>query len=50
MKQAMEAASSSDVPVRLTDEQIRTERMNTMRQKDPVLDAAVDSLDLELLD
>jgi DNA polymerase-3 subunit gamma/tau len=50
MKQAMQAASSGDVPARLTDEQIRTERMNTMRQKDPVLDAAVDSLDLELLD
>jgi DNA polymerase-3 subunit gamma/tau len=35
---------------RLTTETVRAERLASMRAKDPVLDAAVDELDLELLD
>jgi len=35
---------------RLSDEQLRAERVDAMRQKDPVLGAAIDALDLELLD
>jgi hypothetical protein len=50
MKRAMEVSSQGDSPARLTDEQIRTERVNALRQKDPILGAAIDTLDLELLD
>lgn len=49
MKRAMEAATTNG-PVRLTDEQIKAERVEKMREKDPVLGAAIDALDLELLD
>jgi len=35
---------------RLTDEAVRAERLASMRAKDPVLAAAIDELDLELLD
>jgi DNA polymerase-3 subunit gamma/tau len=37
-------------PVRLTDEMVRSERLAALRRKDPVLDAAVDALDLDLVD
>jgi DNA polymerase-3 subunit gamma/tau len=35
-------------PPRLTDEMLRSERIAAMRKKDPVLDAAIDALDLDL--
>ena len=35
---------------RLTDEMVRAERLSAMRRKDPVLDRAVDALDLDLAD
>jgi DNA polymerase-3 subunit gamma/tau len=35
---------------RLTDEAVRAERLASMRAKDPVLAAAIDELDLELID
>ncbi|MFN2603604.1 MAG: DNA polymerase III subunit gamma/tau [Gemmatimonadaceae bacterium] len=35
---------------RLTDDAVRAERLASMRAKDPVLAAAIDELDLELLD
>jgi hypothetical protein len=35
---------------RLTTEAVRAERLAAMRAKDPVLSAAIDELDLELLD
>ncbi len=51
MRQAMEAAAQTAATSgRLTDEQIRAERIATMREKDPVLNTAIDTLDLELLD
>ena len=35
---------------RITDESMRTDRVSSLRKRDPVLGAAVDALDLELLD
>jgi DNA polymerase-3 subunit gamma/tau len=35
-------------PARLTDEMVRSERIAALRKKDPVLDAAIDALDLDL--
>ncbi len=43
-------AASSAPPARLTDAMVRAERLATMRKKDPVLDRAIDVLDLELAD
>jgi hypothetical protein len=37
-------------PTRLTDEMVRSERIAALRKKDPVLDAAIDALDLDLAD
>ncbi|MEO6528897.1 MAG: DNA polymerase III subunit gamma/tau [Gemmatimonadaceae bacterium] len=37
-------------PARMTDEMVRSERLATLRKKDPVLDAAIDALDLDLAD
>jgi hypothetical protein len=44
------AAASSAPPTRLTDEMVRAERLTAMRRKDPVLDRAIDTLDLDLAD
>jgi hypothetical protein len=35
---------------RMTDEAIREERVAMLRKRDPLLGAAIDELDLELLD
>ena len=43
-------ARSSPPPQRLTDEMVRTERLATLRRRDPVLGAAIDALDLDLAD
>jgi DNA polymerase-3 subunit gamma/tau len=37
-------------PTRLTDAMVRAERIATLRKQDPVLDAAIDALDLDLAD
>ena len=37
-------------PLRVTDEMVKSERLNMLRRKDPVLDAAIDVLDLEISD
>ena len=50
MRSAMEASAQGDAPVRLSDDQRRAERTEMLRAKDPVLGAAIDALDLELLD
>ncbi|MES2358698.1 MAG: DNA polymerase III subunit gamma/tau [Gemmatimonadota bacterium] len=50
MRSAMEASSQGDPPQRLSDDQLRSERAQMLRAKDPVLGAAIDALDLELLD
>ena len=44
------AAGSSVPPARLTDEMVRLERLTAIRRKDPVLDRAIDALDLDLAD
>jgi DNA polymerase-3 subunit gamma/tau len=48
---AVRAATPSGAPpARLTDEMVRAERLTAMRRKDPVLDRAIDTLDLDLAD
>jgi DNA polymerase III subunit gamma/tau len=42
--------SAADVPKRLTEDQARQERAQLLRKKDPALDAAIEELDLELLE
>jgi hypothetical protein len=37
-------------PKRLTDEMVRSERVASLRKRDPVLGAAIDALDLDLTD
>ena len=44
------AAGSSAPPTRLTGEMVRVERLTAMRRRDPVLDRAIDALDLDLTD
>ncbi|MEO7457556.1 MAG: DNA polymerase III subunit gamma/tau [Gemmatimonadaceae bacterium] len=44
------AAAKSAPPARLTDEMVRAERLTAMRRKDPVLDRAIEALDLDLAD
>jgi hypothetical protein len=44
------AASAPTASRRLTAEAIKLERLETLRRRDPVLDAAIKELDLELLD
>ena len=41
---------SAPRPPRLTEEGARAERLKTLRAQDPSLNAAVDALDLELLE
>jgi len=43
-------ASMEAAPRRLTEQAIKAERLAALRKRDPALDAAVDALDLELLD
>ena len=50
MRTAMEASAQDESHVRLSDDQRRAERAKLLRAKDPVLGAAIDALDLELLD
>ncbi|MBA3340520.1 MAG: DNA polymerase III subunit gamma/tau [Gemmatimonadaceae bacterium] len=49
-KRGFEAAANEVAGPRLTAEAIRAERLAMLRAQDPVLDAAVKELDLELLD
>ncbi|MEO6778544.1 MAG: DNA polymerase III subunit gamma/tau [Gemmatimonadaceae bacterium] len=50
MRSAMEASTNGAAPPRLSDDERREERARMLRAKDPVLGAAIDALDLELLD
>ena len=43
-------AKAAAPPKRLTDEMIRAERIAALRKRDPVLNAAIDALDLEVAD
>jgi DNA polymerase-3 subunit gamma/tau len=42
--------SPATPPPRLTDAMVRSERIASLRKQDPVLDAAIDALDLDLVD
>ncbi len=44
------AAASTAPPVRMTDEMVRLERLTAIRRRDPVLDRAIEALDLDLAD
>ena len=50
MKRAMETTAQDSNRSRMTPEALKEERMGMLRQKDPALGAAIDELDLELLD
>jgi DNA polymerase III subunit gamma/tau len=50
MKRAMEATARDSNRSRMTPEAIKEERIGMLREKDPALGAAIDELDLELLD
>jgi DNA polymerase III subunit gamma/tau len=50
MKRAMEATALDSNRSRMTPEALKEERIGMLRQKDPALGAAIDELDLELLD
>jgi DNA polymerase-3 subunit gamma/tau len=50
MKRAMEATAQDSNRSRMTPEALKEERIGMLRQKDPALGAAIDELDLELLD
>ena len=42
------AARDAEKPVRVTDEMVKTQRLTSVRKKNPTLDAAIDVLDLEI--
>jgi hypothetical protein len=50
MKRAMETTAQDSNRSRMTPEALKQERIGMLRQKDPALGAAIDELDLELLD
>ena len=43
-------AAAPEKPVRITDEAVKSQRLASLRKKDPTLDAAIDALDLEIAD
>jgi DNA polymerase-3 subunit gamma/tau len=45
-----ESAAPQAPPKRLTDEMVRAERIAALRKRDPVLNAAIDALDLDVAD
>jgi len=50
MKRAMETTAQDSNRSRMTPEALKKERIGMLREKDPALGAAIDELDLELLD
>ncbi|MFN2636626.1 MAG: DNA polymerase III subunit gamma/tau [Gemmatimonadaceae bacterium] len=50
MKRAMETTAQDSNRSRMTAEALKAERIGMLRRKDPALGAAIDELDLELLD
>jgi DNA polymerase-3 subunit gamma/tau len=41
---------ASAPPARVTDQMVRTDRLNSLRKRDPILGAAIDALDLDVVD
>jgi DNA polymerase-3 subunit gamma/tau len=48
--QRAEPAKGSEKPGRITDDMVKTQRLNSLRRKDASLDAAIEVLDLEIPD
>ena len=48
LRQNPEHATSA--PTRVTDEMVRSDRLNALRKRDPILGAAIDALDLDVID
>jgi hypothetical protein len=48
--QRPDAGGETERPVRVTDEMVKAQRLNSLRRKDPSLDAAIDVLDLDIAD
>ena len=48
LKQNPEHAAAA--PTRVTDEMVRTDRLNSLKRRDPILGAAIDALDLDVVD
>jgi len=45
-----DASAASEPPKRMTDQDVRKERLAALRKRDPVLGAAIDALDLDVAD
>ena len=41
---------SASPPARVTDEMVRTDRLNSLRKRDPILGAAIEALDLDVIE
>lgn len=48
LRQNPEHAAAS--PTRVTDEMVRTDRLNSLKKRDPILGAAIDALDLDVIE
>ncbi|HEX8848414.1 MAG TPA: hypothetical protein VF761_02685, partial [Gemmatimonadaceae bacterium] len=48
--QAAPSSKPTSAPKRITDESVRADRVSALRKRDPTLGAAVDALDLELME
>ncbi|NUQ21645.1 MAG: hypothetical protein HOQ09_11870, partial [Gemmatimonadaceae bacterium] len=48
--QAAASGKPATAPKRITDESVRADRVTALRKKDPTLGAAVDALDLDLIE
>ncbi|HEX2781277.1 MAG TPA: hypothetical protein VHM30_17380, partial [Gemmatimonadaceae bacterium] len=44
------SSAPAPAPKRITDESVRADRVTALRKKDPILGAAVDALDLDLIE
>jgi hypothetical protein len=45
-----QGATPAPPPKRLTDEMVRNERLTALRKSDPLLGAAIEALDLDVVD
>ena len=48
LRQNAERAAAA--PARVTDEMVRSDRLNSLKKRDPILGAAIDALDLDVVD
>jgi len=50
LRRDAERGAAAPPPKRLTDEMVRRERLSALRKRDPILGAAIDALDLDVVD